>query len=707
MSIQRAVPKLAALAAVVTTIAATIATFVALAAPAGAATTAPGGVGLLALRNGDLDATTPSRYRVVVMNAWEAHRIPALKAANPGIKVLVYKDMSSTRSYAVRNGVDDALLPTGVGYAYAESAHPEWFLTSTGGQRIEWAGYDDHWWMDVGNQSYIDAWVANVSSELTARGWDGVMVDNAITDPDVYLPSGWNIAAYPTDASYQAATERFLAAAGPRLRAAGFQVVPNMGGNAPSMDLYRRWTGLAGGGLREYFGRWGMDGSQPLFTGWGWDHQLAQQEAAQSAGAYLAVAYGNTTDVRYMRYARASFLVGWNGSDRSALLYTPGVAAREPWSPEWTVDVGTPAAARTAVGGAWLRRYTGGVVVVNPSTATVTVPLGGTFVTPEGTAVTSVTLGSATGMVLANGVGTPVPAPLPVPAPAPPASTPRAPTPAPAPAPSAPASSTSTPGPAPAASTPAGPQAGYWVLGADGGVFAYGGAQFLGSLPGLGVRNRAVTLAATPSGNGYWLLGADGGIFAFGDAGFHGSVPGLRLGAPVTAIDLQPTPSGRGYWILGADGGIFTFGDAGFHGSVPGLGVRNKAVKIAPTPSGNGYWILGEDGGVFSFGDAAFHGSLPGLGVRNRSISLAATPSGNGYWVLGADGGIFAFGDAGFHGSVPGLGVREAGVQLRPTPSGAGYYVLSARGEVFAFGDAPKLGSPAALGIKGQDLAVL
>jgi len=676
-------------------------TILAFASPAAAATTAPGGAGLLALRNGDLDATTASRYRVVVMNAWEAHRIPALKAANPGIKVLVYKDMSSTRSYAVRNGVDDALLPTGVGYAFAQAVHPEWFLTNEAGQRVEWVGYDDHWWMDVGNPSYIDAWATNVAAELATKGWDGVMVDNAITDPDVYLPGDWELAAYPTDASYQLATERFLATVGPRLRGAGFHVVPNMGGNAPSMDLYRRWTGLAGGGLREYFGRWGMDSSQPLFTGWGWDHQLAQQEAAQSAGTYLAVAYGDTSDVRYMRYTQSSFLVGWNGNTSSALLYTPIAAARDPWSPEWTVDVGLPAAARTAVGGAWLRRYTGGVAVVNPSTSTVTVPLGGSFVTPGGATVTSVTLGSATGMVLVNGSGTPAPAPLPVPAPTPtPASTSTATVP----------TSRSTPvsgGATDLAVTPPGHEPGYWVLGADGGVFTYGGAAFHGSLPGLGVRNRAVTLAATPSGNGYWLLGADGGIFAFGDAGFYGSVPGLRLPGNVTAIDLQPTASGRGYWILGADGGIFTFGDAAFHGSVPGLGVRNRAVKIAPSPSGNGYWVLGEDGGVFSFGDAAFHGSLPGLGVRNRSISLAATPSGNGYWVLGADGGIFTFGDAGFHGSVPGLGVREVGVQLRPTPGGHGYYVLSARGEVFAFGDAPTLGSPAGLGIRGQDLAVL
>ena len=28
---------------------------------------------------------------------------------------------------------------------------------------------------------------------------------------------------------------------------------------------------------------------------------------------------------------------------------------------------------------------------------------------------------------------------------------------------------------------------------------------------------------------GYWLIGSDGGVFAFGDAGFIGSLPGLNV----------------------------------------------------------------------------------------------------------------------------------------------------------------------------------
>ncbi len=241
---------------------------------------------------------------------------------------------------------------------------------------------------------------------------------------------------------------------------------------------------------------------------------------------------------------------------------------------------------------------------------------------------------------------------------------------------------------------------GYYVLGADGGIFAYGNAPYHGSVPAQGLHIDAVLMTLTTSQDGYWIAGRDGGIFSFGDAQFYGSVPGLHLGVPVTAIDLKPTPSGHGYWILGADGGIFSFGDAQFFGSLPGIGVRNRAVRLVPTPSGNGYWILGADGGIFSFGDARFFGSVPGLGLRSTGISMARTATGNGYWILGADGGMFSFGDAAYYGSVPGLSMcdRVTGVQLSPSIGGAGYYVVSDRGRVFAFGDAPFLGEPASSG---------
>jgi hypothetical protein len=78
----------------------------------------------------------------------------------------------------------------------------------------------------------------------------------------------------------------------------------------------------------------------------------------------------------------------------------------------------------------------------------------------------------------------------------------------------------------------------------------------------------AQLLASTPSGAGYWIVGSDGGVFAYGDAGFFGSMGGTELAAPV--VGITATPSGRGYWLLGQDGGVFAFGDAPFYGAPVG-----------------------------------------------------------------------------------------------------------------------------------------
>ena len=91
-----------------------------------------------------------------------------------------------------------------------------------------------------------------------------------------------------------------------------------------------------------------------------------------------------------------------------------------------------------------------------------------------------------------------------------------------------------------------------------------------------------VGFAATPDGHGYWLLGADGGVFSFGDAQFYGSLPTV-LGHPVTnpMTSIVSTPDGHGYWVVGTDGGVFAFGDAGFYGTFPGINVTPNSARVA------------------------------------------------------------------------------------------------------------------------------
>lgn len=178
---------------------------------------------------------------------------------------------------------------------------------------------------------------------------------------------------------------------------------------------------------------------------------------------------------------------------------------------------------------------------------------------------------------------------------------------------------------------------GYWIAGASGGVYAVGGAPFLGAESDLNAP--VVSIASTPSGEGYWTAASDGGIFAHGDAGFFGSTVALRLNQPIVA--MSATATGAGYWLLAADGGMFAFGDAAYFGSSASSAGDSPFVAIAPRPQGDGYWLLRRDGMVSAFGGAVDRGDYARTtsdGAARRSfLAIATDPDGHGYRLV-ADG---------------------------------------------------------------------
>ena len=90
-------------------------------------------------------------------------------------------------------------------------------------------------------------------------------------------------------------------------------------------------------------------------------------------------------------------------------------------------------------------------------------------------------------------------------------------------------------------------------------------------------------MAATPDGGGYWEVASDGGIFAFGDAQFYGSMGGQPLNKPI--VGMAATPDGGGYWEVASDGGLFAFGDANFFGSMGGQPLNKPIVGMRRTPT--------------------------------------------------------------------------------------------------------------------------
>ncbi len=231
---------------------------------------------------------------------------------------------------------------------------------------------------------------------------------------------------------------------------------------------------------------------------------------------------------------------------------------------------------------------------------------------------------------------------------------------------------------------------GYWIASSTGQLVALGGLPNAGGVGGH-LNAPIIGLAAHPAAQGYWLLGADGGVFTFGNAGFHGSTGGLHLNQPV--VGMAPTRSGDGYWLVGRDGGVFTFGDARFFGSTGAMRLNAPILGLTPTPTGRGYWIYARDGGIFCFGDAKFHGSTGALRLNAPIVGMAARPQNDGYWMVASDGGVFTFGGAPFLGSIGSHAVRAPCVSITSSTTGGGYALCLADGSVRTFGDAPFFGS--------------
>ena len=229
-----------------------------------------------------------------------------------------------------------------------------------------------------------------------------------------------------------------------------------------------------------------------------------------------------------------------------------------------------------------------------------------------------------------------------------------------------------------AATTPATP--GYWLAGADGGVYSFG-APFYGSgvgpadphpcdftpqppSPPVNPAFGCGAISAAPDGSGYWLLNRFRTATGFAQAGL---VPPLSCSplngaegswAGIASSSTGPLLTDPGYLLTASNGGVMGCGEAVPLGGLASDTLNAPVVGIAATPDAKGYWLVSSDGGVFAFGDATFDGSMGGARLNAPVVGIAATPDGKGYWLAAADGGVFSFGSAPFEGSMGGKHVN-------------------------------------------------
>jgi sugar lactone lactonase YvrE len=237
-------------------------------------------------------------------------------------------------------------------------------------------------------------------------------------------------------------------------------------------------------------------------------------------------------------------------------------------------------------------------------------------------------------------------------------------------------------------------KSGYWMLGSEGKVYAFGDSQqaTFGDAAGMiPAAAKAVHIEPTPNFGGYWINDDRGGVYAFGNAAKLGGIDAAVLQAGEKVTSLSSTPTGNGYWLFTSKGRVFTFGDAGKFGDLAAITLNGPIQSSIPTPSGKGYFMVGSDGGVFAFGDAVFRGSMGATKLNQPVMALVPTRTSQGYWLVASDGGIFAFGDAKFRGSMGATKLNKPMVGM--VRYGAGYLMVAADGGIFSFSDKPFVGS--------------
>jgi hypothetical protein len=364
-------------------------------------TSSPNGF-FIATRTGMEAAATASgagHYRYIALQDSMYTSVPGIRAANPSAKIIVMQfvgGMWPPDPHPLSGVVSDEV-----------GVHEEWYLhNDSTGARLYYDGSGATIpAANIGEDSYRFRWLNNVRSRAQADGFDGVHLVGANMRPGYSLGDGGTpIREYRTDDAYAQAMIDFVHYVAPALHAAGLFVIADFGIDAwdvPGRMHAFQALPYVDGYEEQFWMRW--DTPTDSFSDTSWQAMRQLMVDAQSAHKpLLANTYGPgpAGAAADQRYARASFLLAWDGRSDSAWGFRP-TDTSDPYSNDWGPGVGTPTADAIAVGGGWLRSYSRGVVIVNPSTGTSqSFDLGGSFHDPTGAMVSSVMLAPRSGMTL-------------------------------------------------------------------------------------------------------------------------------------------------------------------------------------------------------------------------------------------------------------------------------------------------------------------
>jgi hypothetical protein len=307
----------------------------------------------------------------------------AMKAANPGLVLLAYLNATFAQRHE--------------GHRYPAS----WYLRDANGNRVRSRNFGNYL-MDPTNAAWIHDRVETCARFLRISHYDGCILDMLGTAP---VNAGY-VTAAPIDPStgqpwaadtWLQATSALAGAVksgNPQAVVVGNGLQDGTRFFEPTAPSSAILEGIDGG-IAE---TWLRNAAQPIDR---YPDVAAWQRSVDMLGATDADVFvmtktwtAGTPEQKeaWHRFAYASFLLGYAG--HAYFTYSPAPnASVAPDTLAEETSIGAPVGSYERVGSVFERRFTGGLVVVNPGSSSITTRLDGTFRGADGQPIRSVDLG--------------------------------------------------------------------------------------------------------------------------------------------------------------------------------------------------------------------------------------------------------------------------------------------------------------------------
>jgi hypothetical protein len=331
------------------------------------------------------------KFDIIIAHTYTyAKYVADMKVANPNVRLLVYM-----------NGV----------FTPKTDYPSRWYAVDALGRRIksQWFGT---WLMNPRSVGWIGEVTNQCTLRLTQSHYDGCFLDELGTGAvnPLYvssLPINPATGKEYTKKEWLDATEALAAAV--RSSLSGPVAGNGLGDGTRYFDTAapteRILDGLVGG-MSEGFIRAAKSAVDEYESETRWKQDvdmLADAGARSSGGIVFAItklwvkATSAQVDAWHL-YALGSFLLGYRpGHAYFSFRSDKALTSPHPW---WDVDLGDPLDAYGKVSGVYQRTFSAGKVLVNPTTSTFTVSLGGTYKDLSGVTRSSVTLGPHSATIL-------------------------------------------------------------------------------------------------------------------------------------------------------------------------------------------------------------------------------------------------------------------------------------------------------------------